>query len=258
MQSSQFLTLVINLDRAPDRMGRLAERLQQLGLPWERVSGLDGQALDWTNPKHLDLQEFHRRHGKPPLAGEVGCYLSHVKAIHVFLSSSARFALILEDDVELNEDLPGVLSSLQACAEDWDLVKLSGVHRGTPLKLQAIDQAHDLVVMLSKCTGASAYVLNRRAAEVLAPALLPMRIPFDHEFDRAWHWGIKTCAVWPYPCHHDQVVASTINYEDRPRRRFAWYRRLPTYAWRIGNAWNQLVYGLRQWLEARRLRSSSR
>lgn len=250
MQLSPFLTLVINLDRAPDRMTRLAKRLLELDLCWERVPGVDGQAIEWASPNHLDLDAFHRRHGKSPLSGEVGCYLSHVKAIGAFLSSSARFVLILEDDVQLNEDLPIVLNGLQDCPQDWDLVKLSGVHRGTPVKLQSLTDGHDLVVMLSKCTGASAYVLNRRAAQTLASALLPMRIPFDHEFDRAWHWGLKTRSVLPYPCHHDQLVESTINYADRPRRRFAWYRRLPAYTWRMRNAWCQLIYGLQQWLSA--------
>ncbi len=257
MPSSQFLTLVINLDRAPDRMMRMSQRLQELELGWQRVSGVDGQALDWTSPTYLDLNAFHRRHGKSPLSGEVGCYLSHLKAMNAFLSSDARFALILEDDVQLCEDVPRVLNGLQDCPQDWDLVKLSGVHRGTPVKLQSLDAEHDLVVMLSKCTGASAYVLNRRAAEVLAAGLLPMRIPFDHEFDRAWHWGLKTRVVWPYPCHHDQEVTSTINYGDRPRRRFVWYRRFPAYAWRIANAWCQLKYGFGQWLDARRWRSPS-
>lgn len=256
MQTSSFLTLVINLDRAPDRMTRLAQRLQALGMFWERVSAVDGQAIDWRNPSHLDLDEFHRRHGKSPLSGEVGCYLSHVKAIETFLASAAHYALILEDDIQLNDDLPVVLRSLQDCPQAWDLVKLSGVHRGTPVQLQALDDAHDLVVMLSKCTGASAYVLNRRAAQAFVPALLPMRIPFDHEFDRAWYWGIQTRAVLPYPCVHDQAVASTINYQDRPRRRFVWYRRFPAYAWRLGNVWCQLKYGLGQWLNARRTRAS--
>jgi glycosyl transferase family 25 len=256
MQTPSFLTLVINLDRAHDRMSQLAHRLQVLGLCWERVPAVDGQAIDWSHPRHLDLDDFHRRHGKSPLSGEVGCYLSHVKAMQAFLASTASYALILEDDIQLKDDLMTVLRRLEDCPQEWDLVKLSGVHRGTPVKLQTLDEAHDLVVMLSKCTGASAYVLNRRAAEAFVPALLPMRIPFDHEFDRAWHWKIKTRAVLPFPCVHDQMVASTINYEDRPRRRFAWYRRLPAYAWRLGNAWCQLRYGLGQWLYGQRKKFS--
>lgn len=251
MQTTEILTLVINLDRAPDRMRRISEQLQQLGLHWQRVVGMDGNTFDWTSPKHLDRQEFCRRHGKLPLSGEVGCYLSHVKAIRAFLSSTAQWGLILEDDVQLNPSLPQVLNRLKDSQERWDLVKLSGVHRGTPLKMEAVDDAHDLVVMLSKCTGASAYLLNRKAAGVFAAGLLPVRIPFDHEFDRAWHWGLKTRSVLPFPCHHDQVIESTINYADRPRRRFPWYRRFSAYAWRIQNAWNQLAYGLGQWWSAK-------
>jgi glycosyl transferase family 25 len=109
--------------------------------------------------------------------------------------------------------------------------------------------------MLSKCTAASAYLVNRRAAGAyLRPqgGLLPMTLPFDHEFDRAWRYGLKLRLVTPVPCQHDDVVPSTIGTPaSAPDRKFRGIRRWPTHAWRLGNELRRLGYGLGQLLRER-------
>ena len=50
------------------------------------------------------------------------------------------------------------------------MVKLSAVHSGTPVPYLEVAPGHRLAVMLSRCTGASAYVVNRRAAEAYLKA----------------------------------------------------------------------------------------
>ena len=58
--------------------------------------------------------------------------------------------------------------------------------------------------------------------------------------------------VTPTPCGHDETVASTIGAPAGPSRKFHWTRRLPAYAYRLGNEWQRLLYGLRHsWLERR-------
>jgi glycosyl transferase family 25 len=268
----RLLVQVINLDRSPDRLQRIAGRLKALGMTWERLAASDGRLLDLNDPALVDHAEFGRRHGKHPLAGELGCYLSHVRAIRRLLESKADVSLILEDDAQLLDSLPGVVSGLMQCCADWDLVKLSGVHRGHPKRLRSLGDQHDLVVMLTRCTTSGAYMINRHAAQILADRLLPMRIPFDHEFDRGWHWGLKVRYAKPYPVEHDQTVASTINVacaipavtpaapatpsgpslphaRSATNARFHWSRRLPAFGWRTRNEWARLRYGLKVWLK---------
>lgn len=242
-----FFILVINLDRAPQRLANISSQLDDLGLPWERLSAVDGQLLSFEDSIMLDLPGFGLRHGKTPLPGELGCYVSHVRAFERFESSSARYCLILEDDVELRPELPVALQALADHPEEWDLVKLSGVHHGMPVTTARVGKAFRLVCMLSKCTGASAYVINRHAAKRMTSRLLPMRLPFDHEYDRGWFWGVKVRSCLPYVCVHDQQVASTINMPQDRNMRYHWIRRLPAFAWRLGNASQRLVYGLNAW-----------
>ncbi len=244
-------TWVINLDRAPERLARIAAQLQQLNLPYTRLPAVDARALTAQQLAALDEPAYRRKHGMTPVLGELGCYLSHVQAIDLFLASGAEFGLVLEDDVLLQDSLPAVLQGLMSHAHRWDVAKLSAVHSGTPVPVLELVPGHQLAVMLSRCTGSSAYLLNRRAATAYAAGLLPMSLPYDHVFDQGWRFGIKFRLVTPTPCGHDEQIASTIVAPPGASRKFHWVRRFPTYAYRLGNEWRRLLYGLRSTLRER-------
>lgn len=237
-------TWVINLDRAPDRLARISAQLHRLGLEFTRLPAVDARNLTADQSAALDETGYRRKHGMAPLPGELGCYLSHVEAMRLFLAGGAEFALILEDDVLLHDSLPGVLHGLMRHAERWDMVKLSAVHSGTPQTVLEVAPGHWLAVMLSRCTGSSAYLVNRRAAQAYAEGLLPMQLPYDHVFDQGWRFHLKVRLVTPTPCGHDDQIASTIVAPPGPSRKFHWTRRLPAFSYRLGNEARRLVYGL--------------
>jgi glycosyl transferase family 25 len=244
-------TWVINLDRAPERLARIGGQLQRLQLPWTRLPAVDARSLSAEQRAALDEATYRRRHGKTSLPGELGCYLSHVQVMREFLASDAPFALVLEDDVLLHDSLPAVLQGLMRQPARWDVAKLSAVHSGTPVPYLQVAPGHQLAVMLTKCTGSSAYVMNRRAAERYAAGLLPMHLPYDHVFDQGWRFGLKFRLVTPTPCGHDEQIASTIVAAPGTGRKFPWTKRLSTYAYRIVNESRRLRYGLSQSLRER-------
>lgn len=251
-------TWVINLDRAPDRLARVREQLDRLQMPFTRLPAVDARAFTPAQQALLDAPAFHRHHGMTPLPGELGCYLSHIEVMRAFMASGAEAALVLEDDVRLHDTLPAVLAALMRSElrGRWDVVKLSAVHSGTPVAVAELGQGplsgHRLAVMLSKCTGSSAYLMNRRAAEAWLRqpgGLLPMQLPYDHAFDRAWVYGLQQRLVVPTPCGHDDQVASTIGAPaGMPSRKFRGFKRWPTHLWRLGNELRRVAYGLQQLL----------
>ena len=245
-QMDGLQTWVINLDRAPERLERIRQQMQRLALPFTRLPAVDARALRDSQRAALDEPAYRRKHGMTPAPGELGCYLSHVHALQQFLASPARFALVLEDDVLLHDSLPAVLAGLVRNADRWDMVKLSAVHSGTPVPVLQVTPGHTLEVMLSRCTGSSAYLVNRRAAQAYAAGLLPMSLPYDHVFDQGWRFGLKVRLVTPTPCGHDDQIASTIEAPAGVTRKFHWTRRLPAFAYRLGNESRRLVYGLTQ------------
>jgi glycosyl transferase family 25 len=248
-------TWVINLDRAPDRLARVSAQLQRLQLPFTRLPAVDARAMTPEQTALLDEPAYRRKHGMSPVLGELGCYLSHVAVMRAFIASSAEFALVLEDDVMLHDSLPAVLRGLMQNPARWDVAKLSAVHRGTPQPYLEVAPGHQLAVMLSRCTGSSAYLMNRRAAMAYLRepgGLLPMQLPYDHVFDQGWRFGIQFRLVTPTTCGHDDQIATTIVTPPGMSRKFHWTQRLSTYAYRLGNELRRLRYGL---AEARRERA---
>ncbi len=255
---SRLQTWVINLDRAPERLARIASQMDRLGLPFTRLPAVDARALTESQRGALDEAAYRRKHGMTPVLGELGCYLSHVRAMELFLASGAEFGLVLEDDVLLKDSLPAVLQGLMHQAGRWDVAKLSAVHSGTPVPYAEVAPGHQLAVMLSRCTGASAYLVNRRAAMAYLRqpgGLLPMSLPYDHVFDQGWRFGLKFRLVTPTPCGHDEQIASTIEAPPGASRKFHWTRRLPAFVYRLGNEARRLGHGLRQALLERAARA---
>jgi glycosyl transferase, family 25 len=241
-------TWVINLDRAPQRLARIGPRLDQLGLAWTRFSAVEGRLLsEAEQAATLDQPSFEQLHGMTPSLGELGCYLSHVGLMQVFLQTPHEFALILEDDVWPTAALPEVLEHLMAAAPRWDMVKLSAIHSGTPVAVLPVGHGHQLGVMFSRCTGSSAYVVNRAAAQRYVQQLLPMQLPYDHAYDRGWVYGLKVRRVFPEVCAHDDQVESTIG-NPGPSRKFHWSRRWTTYGHRLKTELARLGYGVVQLL----------
>lgn len=214
------LIYVINLDRDVERMASIRGNLEALGLPFERVPAVMGKDVpDWESLVDLPAYAWRNRMDRPR-PGEVGCYLSHLKAMETFLRTDAPWCLILEDDVEVLASCPEILRSL-AEKDDWDLVKLFHFHAGMPVKKRALSAGHQLVAHLTRTTSSAAYVVNRRAAETLLRSMRPISEQVDHALDRPWETGLRTRGVRPMPVVLAPVAhtTSTIGYQDRPKRR---------------------------------------
>ena len=105
--------------------------------------------------------------------------------------------------------------------------------------------------MLSRCTGSSAYIVNRHAARKYVDGLLPMSLPYDHVFDQGWTFGLKVRLATPSPCIHDEQIATTITTAGASRK-FAWHRRLSAHRYRLGNEMRRVRYALGELARERR------
>ena len=214
------LIYVINLDRDVERMASIRANLEALGLPFERLSAVMGKDVpEWE--KLVDLPTYAWRNRLDiPRAGEVGCYLSHLKAMETFLRSDAPWCVVLEDDVEV---LPSCMTVLRSLTEkdDWDLVKLFNFHSGMPVKKRELVGGHRLVAHLTRTTSSAAYVVNRRAAETLLKSMRPISEQVDHALDRPWETGLRTRGIRPMPVVLAPVAhtTSTIGYQDKKQGR---------------------------------------
>jgi glycosyl transferase family 25 len=239
------LIYVINLDRDTERMASIHANLVRIGLSYERLPAVMGKDVpDWE--KLVDLSAYAWRNRLDmPRAGEVGCTLSHLKAMETFLKTDAPWCVILEDDVEV---LPACAEVLRSLAEkdDWDLVKLFNFHSGMPVKKRALASGHYLVVHLTRTTSSAAYVVNRRAAETLLKTMRPITEQVDHALDRPWETGLRTRGIRPMPVALAPVAhsTSTIGYQDKGKTRRPLGKSLKLFLSRAKKEISRFGYGL--------------
>lgn len=100
---------LINLDNRPDRLETSAKQLHNLGIDFRRISATDGNNLP----------------GNSFLTSNVlACWQSHLLAYKTFLSSEAKYALILEDDFEVLKPSHFELNMDKWSSTEYDLVQI--------------------------------------------------------------------------------------------------------------------------------------
>lgn len=175
-------TYVINLDRRPDRLARIAAHLAERGVTFLRQPACDAQSVPEAEIARVVL-------GSGPLGqlglGDRACTISHTLAWAAFLDSTADHALFLEDDIYLADDIAPVLAS-----DDWippgcHAVKLEKFNDGPSRLLLAPEIGHTptgraLHPMRSRHVGGGAYILSREGARLALSHRGRYRVPIDH------------------------------------------------------------------------------
>lgn len=253
----RWTCFVINLDRSPERLSRIAASLGRLAIPFQRFAGIEGRDIDPDASPDFCRAEYERRHGKKPMPCEIGCFLSHLGVMRAFLQTSARFCLVLEDDAIPGDDLPDVLEGLGQAEEEWNIALLYGNYPGLAQPLRRLSARHELVGYLARQTGAVAYAIDRKAAAAYLNHLLPMSMPLDVDFDRVWDFRIKFRGVAPFPVKTGGFPSDI----GRIGAKFPWHGRLQTYAARSLNElcrYRHYAFSDPIWLSAWRYRLSER
>ena len=222
---------LINLDRSPERLQTMDARLKRLGIDYRRITAVDGQTVEFTS-RECNARKYCLAHGRLRVEPtEIACYASHVKALASFSRfPSASHALILEDDITFAPDFPDMLQCLLAASDFWDVVKLTGVHGGGKWKALHLSPGYFLVANFFHQAGAAAYLVNHRAATAYMEKMLPMFVPYDHEFTKYWKYGLRGFSVSPFPVATEDGVPSTIDYMSA--RKKSWWRKGPALAYR--------------------------
>ncbi|MCO6393060.1 glycosyl transferase [Aliihoeflea aestuarii] len=221
---------VINLDRSPDRYARVAQSAARYGIAIERVPGIDGASLDLPSLPGIEPRTFARVNGRPMLAGEAGCYLSHMKAIRTFIEGDADMALICEDDVDFTDETMPFLRDLSQY-QGWDIVKLFSFRTHGFIRHGDTSGAVAIGRCLAGPVGSSAaYAISRAGAERFLKSLEPMIVPYDVALERGWHGSVRVFMTERKKIALQPEQPSTIS--DAYSGKYPFYRRVGTLFFR--------------------------
>lgn len=236
----------INLDRSVDRWQKLSAKANELDLNITRVAAVDGKWTAEDAREATDDLAFRRNTGRLMLAGEYGCYRSHIRALETFLDTGAEVGLIIEDDVELKADLSDRAMAAFNALPDADVIKFFN-HRVVGFKKKATSALGDeFGRAIHGPLGSSAcYGVSRRGARLLVTHLTIMRYPWDAALERGWDHGGNV-----YTSRRNVATiaqgGTTIATRDIYRSvKFPSWKRLGTYLRRLRDDAFRLRYALR-------------
>jgi glycosyl transferase family 25 len=216
-----FQTYLINLERATDRLAWMQKNFEAEQIEFERIDAVDARLLEPS--QYIIENQFSR----DLLLPEVGCYLSHVKALQTFVKSDHEFALIMEDDAVLVSGFKSVVeksikqrSSLPS-KHQWDVLKLYNRKRDH-IKIADISDTHILAACgISIPITTIAAIWTREAAEKFlnkAVQLKPIvRRPIDCELQHPWEYKLRIYNVLPSLTYGDSKWESSVR-ASRPKK----------------------------------------
>jgi len=225
-------TYVVNLDGSDDRLLSISSQLEDLSMPFERVSAVDGRKFDLDTLADYDSRKARRYMGRLLVGGEIGCYYSHLKVARMFLETGEPHALVLEDDAKPNCDinrlLADALKDLDKLDPDWLLLNIGNdkLRIYTPLQDYAVDGAQrSLVAAHYFPMTTSAIVWSRKGAQAFVDNHTKIFAPVDnflrHWLTRAGHGY----SMWPSPVGTIEVTSEITANSGKHRRGYgrAWF-----------------------------------
>lgn len=174
---------VISLESDKSRRSHIRGQLEKLGMEYEFFNAVRGseriQDRRWYDPDEaLKCEDRYLR------SGEVGCALSHAAVYSEIVRRDLPWALVLEDDAVLHDDLISVLQALEAgYILQGDLISLGRCDHYKPWTKRPLFAPYKLVEPILVREGSTAqtvgYVITREAARAIAAVNVPVKFPAD-------------------------------------------------------------------------------
>ncbi len=154
--------LLINLDKATERMAFQKKQLQNLGIKYQRITAISTDSL-----KRRTYNKYYTTWERPLRYSEVACFLSHLSAWELIISNQEPM-LVLEDDALLSKKTPCLLDELEK-SDDIDFVSLEVRGRKKTIAKHATHMICGLSmkILYQDRTGAAGYVLWPEGAKKL-------------------------------------------------------------------------------------------
>jgi glycosyl transferase family 25 len=202
-------SLVINLDRAPERWAHMQAVAADIGIEFERLPASDGQDSDFVKSAPPDTTGFF---GEPITMTELGCLTSHRRAWRRVLENKSDVMGVFEDDIYMKPIMRLLLNDKTWIPSDAHIIRLNSWRGETVMsrrKWPAPD-GYSLRLLKRVAYRTTGYLVTRRGAEFLLESRRDVLLPVDqlmytdtHTFARA-----ATYQILPAVCTQSAEISN--------------------------------------------------
>ena len=199
-QQDKFAYFVINLDKDKLRWQRINQHLIDFGVDAKRISAVYAADLPVADiSKHYSKELNNQQFFLPLKPAEIGCFMSHLKTLEDFLTSSDKpYAVILEDDVEFINPIAEYQSQWLAAVDTEKPVMLKlYTRRAVDGVATFTSDIHSSVRCRLVPLGTQAAVINRAAAKQLLISYKKFGMPVDVAYQHWWQHGVEVQVTVP-------------------------------------------------------------
>ncbi|RTR38253.1 glycosyltransferase family 25 protein [Shewanella canadensis] len=213
----KFKIFVINLDTSLDRLASIQKSCDHLELRFQRVSAVLGSDLGKEEKaKVYNLRDNLRKYDKALNDGEIGCYLSHAECWTKIIEDELDYALVLEDDAILTDELPLYIEKLAASCHEWDYIRLSHGSKVKPV-ISSVDLGEGLFLQraLKLNSTTTGQFISFRGAEKLLSSAFPISRPVDIDIQHWYETSLRCFVVSPFPVLNHDFESEINQFSDR-------------------------------------------
>lgn len=208
---------VINLDKSPERMSRIAKRLDELFIPFERISGVYGAELSQEEIAQYYCPKLNKKNYRRPLGlGEIGCYISHIKAWQTIVDRKLPCGLILEDDIVIEEGLADLTKEFGRLSDTFDIVKFFNKKKN-PKIVDSVDftRKYKLCRFKKIPIGNYAQLISLAGAKKLLKTYEKFGRPVDEDLQHWWESDTNVIGVMPSVVRPNEGAQSDIDAQGK-------------------------------------------
>ena len=229
-------TYVINLKGEKKRREYMEELLEPyIYLDIEFIEAVNGKELTQEQIEiGFDEGLAYRRYGRELNRGEIGCTLSHYKCYKKLLNSEDKYALIIEDDITILNDLSVITEMEPLLNTNEPLVLFLSGDYWYKNEIKGISNREILSVY--DAVGTYAYFINKAGAKLILEKNIKASCAADN-WSLYRSQGLKMKAIYPYLIDANiESFDSTIkqSYFGEHRMNMSWKFRVMAY-------WNAFV-----------------
>lgn len=211
---------VISLERATQRLAHARTLLTQISLPAEILPAVDGNAMSAEEISAVYQRVVHKpRYPAGLRTGEIGCFLSHRAAWRMIVERDLDAALILEDDVRINQDqLAASIELLMTDCPDEAYVQFPV--RRLPKAVRQVARGPRCRLVCPQVTPlrTSGQWVSRAAARRLLNCTQVFDRPVDTFLQMHWITGLRLLAIEPSGLSDLTAELGTTIGTDKPGR----------------------------------------
>jgi len=227
---------VINLARANHRRQKMQKQLVSSGLEFAFLEATDGRSLTIEERNLVDNQQRQSVTAYPLSDNEIGCCISHRRAMQELINSGHFMAVVLEDDVNLAPDFSRVIHVIKEQPVDFDFIFLGRKFKEGEFFVPCHTLLPDMHLGRVGYThmGAIGYIVSQKGARKFLAYAPRIVNAIDKEIHRFWANGLSLYGLErPIIVHADdgKSFLEETRHEAQPKLRIR-YAAADTLVWR--------------------------